>query len=100
MRDIGFNVLNKNNGIIKQEPSVISKESSFDEDHTELYIKRITLSIYHFSCHTGTAASACRYKKTDTVPADFKVKDIGELINVGQVIMHGSVCRLCMYQRM
>lgn len=55
--DIGFNVLNKTNGIIKREPSVISKESSFDEDHTELYIKCITLSIYHLSCHTGTAGT-------------------------------------------
>lgn len=45
MRDIGFNVLNKNNGIIKWEPSVLYKGSSFDEDHTELYIKHITLSV-------------------------------------------------------
>lgn len=62
MRGIGFNVLNKNNGIIKWDPSVIYKVSSFDEDHTELYIKYITLSIYHLSCHVGTVATVkCPY---------------------------------------
>lgn len=58
MRDIGFNVLNKNNGIIKWVPSVLYRESSFDEDHTELYIKHITLSIYHLSCHVWFAGAA------------------------------------------
>lgn len=57
MRDIGFNVLNKNNGIIRWEPSVVYQESSFDEDHTELYIKRITLSINDLSCQVWSAGT-------------------------------------------
>ena len=57
MRDIGFNVLNKNNGIIKREPSALYRQSSFDEDHAELYIKHITLSIYHLSCQVWCAGA-------------------------------------------
>lgn len=31
--------------------------SSFDEDHPELYIKHITLSIYHLSCQAWCAGA-------------------------------------------
>lgn len=73
MRDIGFNTLNINNGIIKEEPSVIYKVSSFEEDHNELYIKHIALSIYYLSCQVGAAGTVKmpRYK-TDSTPADCK----------------------------
>lgn len=35
----------------------IYKVSLFDEDHTELYIKLIALSIYHLSCQVGAAGA-------------------------------------------
>lgn len=35
----------------------IYKVSLFDEDHTELYIKHIPLSIYHLSCQVEAAGA-------------------------------------------
>lgn len=81
MRDIGFNVLNKNNGIIKWERSVLYKGSSFDEDHTELYIKHITLSIYHLSCQVWSAGGV-------NMPVKRRILYIGEQRNLGQAVMH------------
>lgn len=78
MRDIGFNTLNKNNGIIiKGEPRVRFKVSSFEDYHNELYIKHIALSIYHLSCQVGTAGSVKmpRYK-THSTPVDCKAENI------------------------
>lgn len=44
MKDIGFNALNKNNGIIKEEPGIIVKVSSFELLRSAM---NYTLSILH-----------------------------------------------------
>ena len=53
MRGNSFGALHKNNGITKQEPSVIYKVNSFDDDHTELYIKNYMLSVHPLLVRKG-----------------------------------------------
>lgn len=70
MRDIGFNVLNKNNGILKWEPSVLVRKSLLDEDHTELNIRHITWSIFYFGCQVcGVGNVNMPIQKVDSVVA-------------------------------
>lgn len=51
--NIGFNDINKNNGLIKLKPSVMYLGSSLDEHRNELSIKRFTSGIYQLSCRLG-----------------------------------------------
>lgn len=71
MRDIGFSTLNKNNGIIKGEPSIIVKVSSFELLRSTM---NYTLSILHYafiiiSCQVGTAGTVKmhRYKTESSI---------------------------------
>lgn len=69
-------------------------ESLSDEDHTELNIKYITLSIYHPSCQVWSAGAVKKQTKKNAhtenrfSPSRLYVEDVQELMNLGHVTMH------------